>query len=280
MLPLILGFGRRANPYRAFGDAVYLSDYWSYGAPSASEIDHLLTTLKRHQIYQCYYSVGMLAADGSFKYPDSGESFMWEADGWCAKQRYPMKFVAWLRKTREATADLRSQNVMRNLTYCLKFVTMFKGVHLDFEFWAEEQGSHFARLLELVRRDYPTMTLSVLARRSWLKWRGYAERLKGMVGDIEVNLFDSAREGPEYEIWCSQQVDSLITNLGHERLLLTVPAFHELSERHRAKETMQHALKGIKLGVSRHHGARVRVSVYRDGDATPDDWKAFDREWK
>lgn len=277
----MLGLFHKANPYRAFGDCVYLSDYWSFEAPSAREVEKLLMDLKRHQIYQCYYSVGMLAPDGTFKYPDSAESFMWEADGWCAKQKYPMKFVAWLRKGRETpAADLRSQPVMRNLMYCLKFLQMFKGVHFDFEFWAEEQGSHFARFLELVRRDYPTMAVSVLARRSWFKWRGFADRIKPLVGDVEVNLFDSAREGPEYETWCGQQVDALITMLGHERLVLTVPAFHDVTERHRPGEHMRAALRGIKSGVARHHGARVRVAVYQEGTATPDDWQTFNKEWR
>jgi len=277
---MFLGFGK-SNSCRAFGDAVYLSDYWSEGAPSAREIENLLVRLHKFKIYQCYYSIGQIAGDGSFKYPEQAESFMWEADGFCQRKKYPMKFVAWLRNAREgkANVDLRSEAVLRNLSYCMRYLTMFKGVHLDFEFWAEEQGGHFGRLLEIVKRDYPNYSISVLARRPWLKWRGFAERITRLVGDVEVNVYDSGREGEAYAMWCSQQADRLINLLGNERLIVTVPAFHTPSERHPPGETLMAALRGLRHGIRQHAPARVRVALYREGEATEQDWKTFRSEW-
>lgn len=280
MAPLLLGFGR-GNPYRAFGDAVYLSEYWSAGAPSRREIDKLLTTFRKMRVYQCYFDAGDLSSTGLLKFPDQADHFMWDADAFCQRENYPMKFVAWVRNAREnmGGADLRSEVVVRNFFYGLKYLSMFKGVHLDFEFWAEEQGPPFLKMIESIRKDFPTLSISVLARRPWMQWRGFAERLVRLVGDIEVCLYDSAREGESYAMWCSQQIQSLVDLLGYERLIVTVPAFHQYDERHGPGETVTHALRGMKHGLKARAPARVRVAVYREGLATQEDWTAFRSEW-
>lgn len=272
----MFGLGRRTNPHRAFGDAIYLSEYWSREASSSKEIAALLVELKKHQIFQCYFDVGSALTDGSVKYPEHAETFMWEADEWCGKNHYPMKFVAWLRR---GSADLRSDAVIRNLTYCMKYLQAFKGVHLDFELDGEEQGPHFTRLLEVLRRDHPQYAFSVLAQRGWLKWRGFAQRLGQLAGDVEVGLFDSGKEGETYALWCQQQVAGLVGQLSLERLLLGVPAFTDYSDRHRKGETLVAALHGLKAGLRGHGAARVRVAIYREGQCSREDWRAFDREW-
>src|SRR5688500_6993700 len=141
-MPLILGLGRRSNPYRAFGDVLYLSDYWSTGVPSAHEIDNLLHDMKRHPLYQCNFDIGCVGTDGTIELPDTIDNFIWECDEWSTKTHYPVRVAAWVRNG--AGADLRSEVVMQRLVRQMEKLKPFKTIHFDFEFWAEEQGPHFA----------------------------------------------------------------------------------------------------------------------------------------
>jgi hypothetical protein len=267
------GMSRRTNVFRAFGDAVYLSTYWSDEAPSRHEIADLLAALKKLGVYQLNYEGGSLNADGTIKFPTNAEPFTWEADAWCSRARHPMKFMAWLRnRDGDHTISLATPGLMRNAVYCLNFFSMFRGLLLDFDFETFDEQQAFMELLKSARETYPEMALAVRGRRAWLHRPELLKTLLGLVGDLEIPLCDVSLSGEAYRLWCADETRRAVEAVGADHLILGVPAGG-------GRESLEDALAGVKSGMEDFLPQRVRLAVFREGAASDDDWRVFAREW-
>lgn len=277
LISALTGLFGRGNACRAFGDGVYLSEDWSEGSPSRDTRETFLARMKKISIYQFNYDGGHMADDGSVRFPRSAESFVWETDAWSQASKYPVKCVAWVRNEHEGRrVALSAHGVARNLLYCLGFFNMFKGLMLDLQFDSMDDQNAFFEILRSVQSTFPTMSLGVRAHFSWLEKPELTRRLLKMAQDVEIPLFNSGQSRGSYSSWCADVTNKAMKAIGPKHLVLGVPA---LSRDSRGVESLESALVGIRRGAKEHAQHRVRVSVFRDGHASDDDWKVFSREW-
>lgn len=277
LISALAGLFGRGNACRAFGDGVYLSEEWSEGAPPRNKMELFLERMKKLSIYQFNYDGGTMDEGGSVRFPRSAESFIWETDAWSQANKYPVKCVAWVRNTHGGRAvSLSGQGVARNLLYCLSFFRTFKGLMLDLRFDSLEDQNAYFEILRSAQTTFPDQSLGVRAHSSWLERPELMRRLLKMTSDVEIPLFDSGQSRGSFASWCADVTNKAMKTIGPKHLVLGVPA---LSRDSRSVESLESALVGIRRGVKEHAPHRVRVSLFREGHASDEDWKVFSREW-
>jgi hypothetical protein len=271
---------RRSNPFRAFGDAVYLSDHWTRDMPGDRQIQALLGRLRQHQFYQCYWDAGSIEPDGTIRFSPGADSFVCAAEPWCLRQKYPMKFKAWLRNhvDGQAVASLEDPHVIQNVCHYLGYYKMFDGVHFDVELNSVQSAEGFWHLVEAAQRQYSQFSFSVVGRLHWLRWEGFVEALATKLRDVEFPLFGSGLDGNDYLHWCEEQTGLLLSRVAPQHLILTVPAYHAPVDEYHDAESLPEAIRGIKLALGRK-GVRMRLALYREGLANDDDWQGFLDQW-
>lgn len=269
----------RSNPYRAFGDAIYLSSRWTRGNPGARDIAQLMGRLAGHHVYQCYCDAGCLERDGVFKFDTGFDTFVWSAENWCRENKAQMKYKAWVQNHRKGTRTARigNRSVTRNVLQRLSFYKMCDGLHFDFKLEGEEDAQGLLSLVEETRRDFPALKLSVVAQPSWLEWESVFDRLSARVKDIEVPLFGSGLGGKPYVDWCAQTTERFLQKVPAENLILTVP-FYPPDESSPSQELLEEALQGVKQGIG-FLPASVRLALYREGLGEDEDWEIYAADW-
>ena len=277
IIKALSGLFGRGNPHRAFGDGVYLADHWSDGSASRSKVTALLERLKRLSVYQMNFDAGSMEPDGTLHFPRGAESFVWETDAWSQAGRYPVKCVAWVRNLHHGRrVSLSSQGVARNLLYCLGFFRAFKGFMLDLQFDTLEEQNAFFEILREVSTGFADKSVGVRAHFSWLDKPELVRQLLKQAQDVELPLQDSGQSRGTYSTWCAELTSRAMRAMGPEHLVLGVPA---LSKDGRPAESLESALNGIRRGLKQGTSQRVRVNLYREGQASEEEWKVFAREW-
>lgn len=270
---------RRDNPFRAFGDAVYLSESWTRESPSERQIESFLENLRRFQFYQCYWDGGCCGPEGSMRFLSGADSFLWTAEPYCRKQKVPMKFRAWVRNHRggDPVARFGRPAVVRNMLHTIAFYKMFDGLHFDYELTDLDDAEGFWKLVEGVSTEQPHFQNSILCRLQWLDTAGFVEALATKVHDLEFPLFGSGLYGSEYVQWCEDTTKLLLTRVPLPNLVLTVPCFPP-PDADAPHETLEEAIRGVKQACGLK-GARLRLAFYREGLATDEHWQVFAEDW-
>lgn len=278
----VLSFGsqpRRDNPFRAFGDAVYLSETWSVDLPPEREIVAMLDTLRRHQFYLGYWDAGACDPEGHIRFPGSADPFIWTVNPWATRQKYSMKFRAWLRNHEmgDVVAPLGHPTVQRNFLHTIGFFGSFSGLHLDAELTSLEDAEGLWTVVQGVATQYPIFKNSILCRLHWLEMEGFVEALATQAQDLEFPLFGSGLHGEDYLQWCEDTTRRLLARVPPASLILTVPAFPPPNPR-APHETLHEAIQGIKQACGLN-GSRLRIALYREGLATKEQWQTLAKEW-
>jgi hypothetical protein len=112
---------------------------------------------------------------------------------------------------------------------------------------------------------------------------GYLSELAAEVDQVALMAYDTWSWTPSMYAgmvrWMtSRSLEAVPANV---ELLIGVPAYHDDSMIHHGDvETMEHALRGVRLALGEHPTDRTfGVAVYVDFTATPEDWDAYQRLW-
>ncbi|MGH8884601.1 MAG: hypothetical protein ACRDYX_05405 [Egibacteraceae bacterium] len=111
----------------------------------------------------------------------------------------------------------------------------------------------------------------------------YLRMVAGHVNQIAIMSYDTALPvGSLYGGFVARQTRLALAAVGDDaELLMGVPAFHtdDLGH-HESAETVAAAVRGVRLAVSGHpRRAPFGVALYVDFAATPEDWRAYHRDW-
>ncbi|MET9890794.1 hypothetical protein ABZZ47_11350 [Streptomyces sp. NPDC006465] len=287
-------------------DALWLGHAWVDGRKGEADIDALAERLRGSGIRDLYVHAGPLEHDGSLPataYPSAGrlvQAVHRRLDG--------VRVQAWLgdKLASEGPDGLRLERagtrdaVVRSAGQVLD--AGFDGVHFDLE-PLHSGDVHYLSLLDdlhgLTRARHvplsvashqidplPALHSAAGTLTGHPKWwsQSYFGQVARRVDQIAVMSYDTGMPLQSlYGGYVAQQT-SLALEVTPEStdLLMGLPFFHDHGVGHHAyAETVEAAVRGTRLGLSRTDRARERfgVALYVDFAATETDWTAYREGW-
>lgn len=297
----LLGLGTPSPDTRTRGqDAVWLGHAWVDGRNGERELSALAARLKDSGISDLYVHTGPLAYDGTLPaslYPRAG----WAVDA--LHETVPgVRVHAWLGQLVDpGKLDLSSPAVRANIVGSARQVMAagFDGVHYDFE-PVPDGDSGLLDVLDRTRaavsadlgmlsisahhvEPLPGMSaagLVVGAAKWWTS--GYLAQVARRVDQVAVMSYDTAQPTPElYTGYVRRQTELALAAVPPgTRLLMGLPAYHDDNwTHHPSAETVDAAVRGVRLGLGTSGRERFGVALYVDFTATDSDWDAYRRDW-